>query len=231
MLRFAILIDGGFVKPKLGSYDSPISSNDVKALVDAISSHPSLRDYELYRAYFYDAPPFKKKVKKPLNGGRVAFDQDPIGRANDKLHGNLRNCEMIAVRMGKTVFRGWRLDQADLPMTEDSINITHEDLRPNIQQKAVDMRIGLDIAALTLKHQVDMIVLVAGDTDFVPAMKFARREGQLFGIAPLGHPILPELKEHADLLLNLDGHDIFKGQHQSIMHHRIKDKLNRVKNR
>ena len=36
------------------------------------------------------------------------------------------------------------------------------------------MRVGLDIASLTLKKQVEVIVLVTGDSDFVPAMKFAR---------------------------------------------------------
>ena len=41
------------------------------------------------------------------------------------------------------------------------------------------MRVGLDIASLTLKKQVEVIVLVTGDSDFVPAMKFARREGAL----------------------------------------------------
>ncbi len=39
------------------------------------------------------------------------------------------------------------------------------------------MRIGLDIAWLSLKRIVDAVVLVTGDSDFVPAMKFARKEG------------------------------------------------------
>jgi uncharacterized LabA/DUF88 family protein len=50
-------------------------------------------------------------------------------------------------------------------------------IEPNIRQKGVDMRIGLDIASLTLKKQVQVIVLVTADSDFIPAMKFARREG------------------------------------------------------
>ncbi len=46
-------------------------------------------------------------------------------------------------------------------------------LRPDIRQKGVDMRIGLDIASLTLKQQVQVVVLVTADSDFIPAMKFA----------------------------------------------------------
>ena len=49
------------------------------------------------------------------------------------------------------------------------------------------MRVGLDIASLTLKKQVDVIVLVTGDSDFVPAMKFARCEGAQLFLVTLGH--------------------------------------------
>jgi len=39
------------------------------------------------------------------------------------------------------------------------------------------MRIGLDIASLAYKRQVNQVVLISGDSDFVPAAKLARREG------------------------------------------------------
>ena len=61
------------------------------------------------------------------------------------------------------------------------------------------MRIGMDIAALTLKKQVQAIVLVSGDSDFVPAMKFARREGICMLLAPLGQNVKSAMKEHSDL--------------------------------
>ena len=48
------------------------------------------------------------------------------------------------------------------------------------------MRIGLDIAALALKRLVETIVLVTGDADMVPAMRFARREGLRVGVCTLG---------------------------------------------
>src|SRR5437773_32308 len=46
-----------------------------------------------------------------------------------------------------------------------------------LEQKGVDMRIGIDVATLTLKRIVDRIILISGDTDMIPAMKLARREG------------------------------------------------------
>ena len=65
-------------------------------------------------------------------------------------------------------------------------------------QKGVDMRIGLDIASLAFKKQVDQIVFVAGDSDFVPAAKLARREGIDFLLDPMWSTIHAELHEHVD---------------------------------
>ena len=66
------------------------------------------------------------------------------------------------------------------------------------KQKGVDMRIGIDIALLAYKHLVDRIVLIAGDSDFVPASKLARREGIDFILDPMWAPIKPDLFEHID---------------------------------
>lgn len=54
-----------------------------------------------------------------------------------------------------------------------------------------------------LKHQVDMLVLVTGDADFVPPMKFARRESVQFVLVALGHDVHQDLLEHADFSISL----------------------------
>lgn len=77
-------------------------------------------------------------------------------------------------------------------------DLTKDDFEPDFVQKGVDMRIGLDIASLAYKHQVTRIVLIAGDSDFVPAAKHARREGIDFILNPMWQNIKPELNEHID---------------------------------
>lgn len=67
-----------------------------------------------------------------------------------------------------------------------------------LRQKGVDMRIGLDISTMTLKRQVDTIVLVTGDSDFVPAAKMARREGVEFILDPMWQSVNADLNEHVD---------------------------------
>ena len=79
-------------------------------------------------------------------------------------------------------------------------DLRDSDFRANLRQKDVDMRIGLDIASLTLKKLVSIIVLVSGDSDFVPAARLARREGVTVILDPLRQVVPPDLREHVDLL-------------------------------
>jgi uncharacterized LabA/DUF88 family protein len=76
--------------------------------------------------------------------------------------------------------------------------LSEDDVSFGLRQKGVDMRIGLDIASMTLKRQVDTLVLVTGDSDFVPAAKLARREGVEFLLDPLWQQVSDELSEHVD---------------------------------
>jgi uncharacterized LabA/DUF88 family protein len=68
----------------------------------------------------------------------------------------------------------------------------------DLRQKGVDMRIGLDIASITLKRLASTIILIAGDADFVPAAKLARREGMQFILDPLWQSVSDDLFEHID---------------------------------
>lgn len=76
--------------------------------------------------------------------------------------------------------------------------IEHGDVTLGLRQKGVDMRIAIDIASLALKKQVRTIVLVSGDSDFVPAAKLARREGIEFILDPLWQSVNEDLFEHID---------------------------------
>lgn len=71
-------------------------------------------------------------------------------------------------------------------------------VRLDLRQKGVDMRIGLDIASVALKRLASTIILIAGDADFVPAAKLARREGIQFILDPLWQKVSDDLFEHID---------------------------------
>ena len=72
-----------------------------------------------------------------------------------------------------------------------------------LEQKGVDMRIGIDVATLTLKRIVERVILISGDTDMIPAMKLARREGAqvvlVEVLSPQGTALSKHLDEDSDL--------------------------------
>ncbi|WP_147165089.1 NYN domain-containing protein, partial [Pararhodospirillum oryzae] len=121
------------------------------------------------------------------------------------LFDRLRRRPNFAVRLGEVRReRGWILKegaQKEIINGQRQVSeLTDGDFEPGFRQKAVDMRIGVDIASLTLKRQVDAIILVAGDSDFVPAAKLARREGVRVVLDPLWREVGDGLFEHIDAL-------------------------------
>jgi len=76
--------------------------------------------------------------------------------------------------------------------------IGDEDFVLDLRQKGVDMRLGLDIASLAYKRRVNQLILISGDSDFVPAAKLARREGIDFVLDPMWSTIRSDLHEHID---------------------------------
>jgi uncharacterized LabA/DUF88 family protein len=205
MLSFAILIDGGFAKRKLGTAQAPGVAGDFERLIKRICDAPELANQRLHRVYYYDSTPLESTHEKPLKGGKVEFAREPVVARSKQLFTQLARLPMVAVRLGELTFNGWTVKAKKLERADgNTLEIEVTDLKPSISQKGVDMRIGMDIAALTLKKQVQTIVLVTGDSDFVPAMKFARREGCHLYLVPLRHHIRESMFEHTDLVLNID---------------------------
>jgi len=211
--RVVLLLDGGFVKKKLQSQLSHFPTvADVVRLCQNLIANPALVGKELFRIYYYDAPPYEGKIKNPISGITTNFSTTPVANQNKSLMDSLELEPDFAVRRGILKHSGWTLSNLALqrittavqavPSNLSALQISANDLFPNINQKGVDMRIGLDIAWIALKKVAETMVLVTGDSDFVPAMKFARKEGMRVYLAPLGHTsIFRELKAHADRIL------------------------------
>jgi NYN domain len=108
----------------------------------------------------------------------------------------------FGVRRGEVVAHGWKLGgRAFENMMKSPRAPAANDIVPDLEQKGVDLRIGLDIARLALRQMVDIIVVVTGDSDLVPAFRFARREGVRVILDHLGHGVRRELKAHADIVI------------------------------
>jgi uncharacterized LabA/DUF88 family protein len=201
--KFAILMDGGFIKQKIKKKTGNFPTvTDIQAEVARIKAHPALTGCELLRVYFYDAPPASGILKNPIDGSAVDLSARQDYSKNVSLHQLLEVEPDVALRMGDAAVHGWTFGQAALKsLSQNPRTPVAKDLVPNIEQKGVDLRIGLDIARLSLRALVSAVVVVTGDSDLIPAFKFARREGIRVYLDHMGHGVRRGLKVHADLVL------------------------------
>jgi uncharacterized LabA/DUF88 family protein len=81
--------------------------------------------------------------------------------------------DLFAVRRGVLKFRGYKPKQTPV----NAGQLSAADFHADFEQKGVDMRIGLDIAAYSSNRAVERICRVSNDTDCVPALKYGRRCG------------------------------------------------------
>jgi uncharacterized LabA/DUF88 family protein len=202
--RFAILLDGGFVIKKLQSqlrrFPEP---SDIDAICVSIKQQSELLPLQLLRIYFYDAPPAQGVVRNPLDRSETNLAATPVFARHTSLLDRLEMHPDFALRLGETVTNRWRLgSQALRNLVAAPRPVVATDLVPDIAQKGVDLRVGLDIARLALTQAVQVIVVVTGDSDLIPAFKFARREGVRVYLDHLGHGIRRDLKAHADRVIS-----------------------------
>lgn len=203
--RFAILLDGAFVLKKLSaSLKKFPSAENVVAVCDRIIADPSLSNSELLRIYYYDAKPSTNSLVNPIDGSLLDLSNTSIHTRHTSLLNKLELKPDFALRLGETATHGWEIGvMAMKDMLNKSRAVKARDLVPNVTQKGVDLRIGLDIARMALTKSVGAVVAVTGDSDLIPAFKFARREGVRVYLDPMKHGVRRELKAHCDRILDV----------------------------
>ncbi len=208
-VKTAILVDGTFYRKRAYSRagdKSPKERADELERYCLDHLHDKYEKRYLYRIFYYDCPPVEKgkNVYHPLLKRSVNLGESERGKWMKDFLDELKHRRKFALRMG-------RLSDVDIHYNlkpevtkslldgKKSINtLSENDFKLNLTQKGVDMRIGIDIASMAFKKQVNQIILIAGDSDFVPAAKQARREGIDFILDPMGNHIQDDLFEHID---------------------------------
>ncbi len=209
----AVFIDGAFFVKRLRHYLPKSEHHDAKKIASIALGmalkHLKIRNKDkaeddLYRVFFYDCPPLEKKMHRPISGKALDLSKSDEAVFRRNLHKELIKKRKFALRLGRLADYGgdWKLK----PSTQKALlkgekqwqELTDEDFTLNTVQKGVDMRIGVDIATVSLKMQANRIILIAGDADFVPAAKLARREGVDFILDAMHQPISDDLFEHID---------------------------------
>lgn len=212
-MKTAILVDGGFYRKRArhlwGKKTPEKRAAELWAYCSAHLKHEKkFDDRSLYRIFYYDCPPLGKTVYHPLLQRGIDFRHSETFSWTEQFFDELRKQRKVALRLGELSddYAAFTISPSvikDLCSGNKKISdLKEEDFSINFKQKGVDMRIGLDIASLAYKKQIDQIILIAGDSDFVPAAKLARREGIDFILDPMWATIKGSLFEHIDGLMS-----------------------------
>lgn len=225
MNRTAVLVDGGFFHKRFRTlYGTEITADPAAVASELyaickkhLRNRPNDVDdqkgeaaqkgqtfRELYRIYYYDCEPVTSQYHRPVSNKSVNMAKTQDAIFQKEFLKALSKSRKVALRLGKLHVGNprWRIRENTVEQllagTRVWTEITDDDFTLNVRQKGVDMRIGIDITLLAEKRLVDQIVLIAGDSDFVPAAKHARREGIDFILDPMWASIADDLAVHID---------------------------------
>jgi uncharacterized LabA/DUF88 family protein len=187
MIKIAVLIDRGNLRVLTQKSGRKYNPDYIEKVAHACKAPGE----DILRILYYDCAMYEGRARLPISGKWHDFS------GSDQWLRDLARRDLCAVRRGILKFRGWT--PKNIPLDPSAGAVTDQDLKPNFEQKGVDMRIGLDIAAYSTNHAVDRFVLITQDTDCVPAMKQARKAGlQIVLINLPNSNLAPELLEHTD---------------------------------
>ena len=208
--KTAVLIDGGFFRKKAnrlwGRAAPSRRADDVfnYAMLFIKGKNDGLSPRSLYRIFYYDCPPTDETVYHPLKQCNIDFSKEYMFTWICEFLDELKKKRKVALRLGKLSKGNSHFELSYKALNKLCANkisaddLCDSDFTPTFKQKGVDMRIGIDIASLSYEKNVDQIILVAGDSDFVPAAKLARRKGIDFILDPFDQRIQDDLFEHID---------------------------------
>lgn len=209
-MRTAILVDGGFYRKRVNQIcgmKSPTERAEELfryCLRHLHNGRNSDAQSELYRIFYYDCPPLDGFIYDPLQKKNVNLEKTETFKWTNDFFTELSRKRKVAIRKGVLLQheRGYCFTRAatkdilsgKLPLSD----VENSHLMPVFQQKGVDIKIGIDIIHLAYRKLVDQIILITGDSDFVPAAKMARVEGVDVVLDSIGARITDNLSEHVD---------------------------------
>lgn len=109
---------------------------------------------DLLRTYYYHCLPYQGSPPTPDERQRFANAE--------RFMAALSRLPRFQVRLGKLEYRGSKHDGS-----------------PIFAQKRVDILLGVDMVELSATRQINRAILVAGDSDFLPAIEVVKRHGVL----------------------------------------------------
>ncbi len=197
-----VMIDGGFLRKRCGDLHSKLRAEDIPYVARQLMKRSGAED-DVFRIYYYDCPPSAQEVVLPVSGGLCRFNQDPLYAQQMLFLNQLKDLDYVCVREGVLSFQGWQLrrDVYDRNFSHPVPVLDDGCFAPQFEQKEIDTLITMDIMRTSWERNVRKLFLIAGDTDFAPALQYARERGIQVFLFTLGNKVKQKLRENADVVV------------------------------
>jgi uncharacterized LabA/DUF88 family protein len=174
-MDIAVLLDGDFTRRLL---ERRIGHSPSVPEIESFCTSTLLPGERITGAYFYDCPPFSETRPYPVSRTHCDFTGTVVYSKAMAFQDALKRSTLFKYRAGHLSFDGWTLKDSSLKrLLKTPRPLTDQDFDPVLTQKQVDMKIGLDVAKLSVGNQVGRILLATSDADFIPAIHVARGKG------------------------------------------------------
>jgi len=203
MHQLAIFIDGAYLNKVIEKQFNGVEIN-YEALPKWISNQCRLDEPDVMRTYFYDALPWHITEESLSNNkprGQHCRDCLIDSSKNDlrekeEFFERLEEIPRFEVRLGRVAFRGWKKWNNPDGVCVHGLN----NRSPYLKQKGVDLRVAVDIVHFASTQRIRRAVLIAGDSDYVPAIEVVKMHGVVIKLIHGGKKNPP----HRKLLLSCD---------------------------
>lgn len=152
MKKAVVFIDGAYLESFV-QQKFPGKQMNVPGLLPRLEYNTASHfneSYEVIRTYYYDAIPEPDYTQPPAI---VQKHEKKRMKKQQFLEYLMDNCSKLDVVKGLVKVKG----------------------NGDLEQKGVDVSLGADMALMANQGRVDVIILISGDADFVPAVEVAKR--------------------------------------------------------
>ena len=153
MFRLAIFVDGAFLEKVAKKNGVRVDYEKLSSeILTRVNARTPAAPMDLLRTYYYNGLPYQSNP--PTEHERKFFQK------RRQFYDALERLSSFTVRLGVVKYRG-----------------KNNQGKPIYQQKQVDLLLGLDFALLSAKRSITHAAVLTGDSDMVPALEVAKREG------------------------------------------------------
>ena len=153
MFRLAIFVDGAYLEKVAKKNDVWVDYEKLSSqILSQVSARTLAAPIDLLRTYYYNG--------RPYQSSQPTEQQKEFYQKRRQFYDKLEQLPSFTVRLGVVKYRG-----------------KNNQGRPIYQQKQVDLLLGLDFALLSAKRSITHAAVVTGDSDMVPAIEEAKKEG------------------------------------------------------